>query len=97
MVNSVIDKTKLYSQAWAQYGASKQIVVAMEECAELTKELSKMLRGKENLRAVAEEMADVEIMLEQIKQHFSCACIVEGYKEYKIQRLNERLNNAKEQ
>ena len=44
-----MNKYKLYAQAWRKYGENKQIVVAMEECAELTKELSKHLRGKENL------------------------------------------------
>lgn len=83
---------KLYRQAWQKCGASTQCVVAMEECSELIKELSKAIRGKADGVHIAEEIADVEIMLEQIKLHFSIGSIVEGIKEEKITRLDKRLN-----
>ena len=51
------------------YGKTSQCTVCMEEMAELTKELSKNLRGQDNAAHIAEEIADVEIMLEQ--PHFS--------------------------
>ena len=49
------------------YGKTSQCTVCMEEMAELTKELSKNLRGQDNAAHIAEEIADVEIMLEQLK------------------------------
>lgn len=55
-----MNKYKLYAQAWRKYGENKQVIVAMEECAELIKELSKHLRGKENLINISEEIADVD-------------------------------------
>lgn len=88
------NKKTIYKQTWEQYGAEKQIIVAMEECAELTKELSKLLRNKNNLMSVAEEMADVEIMIEQIKQHFAVSAVVAGFKVYKIKRLEKRLKTG---
>ena len=54
-----------------------QIYIAIEELSELQKELCKFLRAIQNLKAhtfsqinIVEEMADVYIMLEQIKIYF---------------------------
>ena len=48
------------------YGADLQKQVAIEEMAELTKEICKDLRGKGNREHIIEEMADVCIMLDQL-------------------------------
>lgn len=87
-----LKKIELYKLAWQKYGATSQCVVAMEECSELIKELSKAIRGKANGVHIAEEIADVEIMLEQIKLHFSIAGMVEGIKVEKLTRLEKRVN-----
>lgn len=39
----------------------------IEECAELQKEVTKLLRGKERLHKLIEEIGDVEIMLTSLK------------------------------
>lgn len=88
-------RIEIYRQAWQKYGATSQCVVAMEECSELIKELSKAIRGEANGLHLAEEIADVEIMLEQIKLHFSIGIVVQGFKIEKIKRLNQRLNQNK--
>lgn len=49
------------------YGKESQTLMFFEEVAELEKEICKNNRGKDNLDAITEEIADVEIMLEQIK------------------------------
>lgn len=67
----IIDKN-LYKEAISKFGTSAQIIIAMEECSELIKELSKVLRGKCNVDNVSEEIADVQIMLEQLKIIFNC-------------------------
>jgi len=41
----------------------KQYIMLFEEMAELTKEISKHMRGKQNQTEIAEEIADVQIML----------------------------------
>lgn len=51
----------------AHFGEEKQTVVAIEELSELQKELCKAIRGKGNLGHIIEEIADVYIMLEDIK------------------------------
>lgn len=48
------------------YGADLQKQVAIEEMAELTKEICKDFRGKGNREHIIEEMADVCIMLDQL-------------------------------
>ena len=39
----------------------RQLIITMEELAELSKEISKQLRGRKNDEAILEEMADVAI------------------------------------
>ena len=48
------------------YGYDMQRMVAIEEMSELTKELSKQKRGRDNKDQIIEEMADVYICLEQL-------------------------------
>lgn len=74
------------------FGGLNQLVVAIEECSELQKEISKIIRKKGDLSNLAEEIADVEIMLEQVKLHFSIGAMVEGIKEEKLTRLEKRLS-----
>ena len=49
------------------YNLASRLQLLMEECAELSVEASHFIRGKGNTKAMVEEMADVEIVLEQIK------------------------------
>jgi predicted glycosyltransferase len=86
------------------YGMKHQILKAMEELAELSAELSrlavmndvplKMISFKEyedQLAKVSEEIADVEIMLEQIKYFYDSEMVVEDIKVKKIARQFERM------
>jgi hypothetical protein len=57
-------------------GASTEVDVAIEEMSELTKELVKHRRGQRNILHIAEEIAHVEIMLEQLKVVFNCHNLV---------------------
>lgn len=72
------------------WGRQSQLVICMEEMAELTKELSKNLRGQDNELGIAEEVADVEIMLEQIKLLYGIHNEVESVRAEKILRLSKR-------
>ena len=75
------------------YGKNSQCTVCMEEMAELTKELSKNLRGQDNAH-IAEEIADVEIMLEQLKLMFSIRDEVTQQRTVKLQRLDNRISQS---
>ncbi len=72
------------------YGKTSQCTVCMEEMAELTKELSKNLRGQDN----AAHIADVEIMLEQLKLMFNIRDEVTQQRTAKLQRLDNRISQS---
>lgn len=85
---------ELYRLALSTYGPKAQTLMVMEEMAELQKELCKHARGADNRAAIAEELADVEIMLEQMAILHDCESLVAGYKRHKLDRLEERLKHA---
>lgn len=89
-----INETEVLQRALDTYGSSMQIVVMMEEMSELQKELCKYLRGKYSSANIAEEIADVEIMLEQMKMLFCCTDDVRNERRRKVERLKERLDNG---
>lgn len=77
------------------YGHVPQIDIALDKMSELTKELLKNRRGKENRSLIADEMADVYIMLEQLKFIFGVdETELKINAEFKLQRLNKRLNEV---
>jgi hypothetical protein len=86
-----IDEADVYRKALMTYGKDAQITMVFEEMAELQKELCKVLRGKKVTGNIAEEIADVEIMLEQMKILFEIEDMVEGLKQYKVKRLRDRI------
>lgn len=83
-------ESEIYRQALEKWGWHQR-TVAIEEMAELQKELCKNIRGNNNEIEIAEEIADVEIMLEQMKLLFDIEKKVEEFKKYKLERLAERL------
>lgn len=85
---------EVLQRALDTYGSALQIVVMMEEMSELQKELCKYLRGKYSPANIAEEIADVEIMIEQMKLLFFCAGDVRDWRRREVERLKERLDNG---
>lgn len=73
------------------YGAAAQTLMLFEEMAELQKELCKHARGRDNREAIAEEIADVQIMLAQMTMLHDCAVLVDEYIAIKLDRLRKRL------
>lgn len=84
-------ETAVCQRAVEAYGKEHQLIICMEEMAELTKELTKNLRGRRNLQDISEEVADVEIMLEQVKVIFDLKEEVSEAKEAKLLRLQKRI------
>lgn len=54
----------------------------------------KNLRGQDNSAHIAEEIADVEIMLEQLKLMFSIRDEVTQQRTVKLQRLDNRISQS---
>ena len=71
--------------------ATDVISFAMEEMGELIQEISKDLRGKGNVQKMAEEIADVQIMLDQLMIMHDCGEAVDEFKFAKFIRLRNRL------
>ncbi len=94
-----MNRRDLFAECVKQWGVDAQVAMAIEEMAELTKALLKMKRhdytwasGDNNGLWVnlAEEVADVELMLEQIKYMFEIYRTNER-KKIKLQRLEKLL------
>lgn len=62
---------ELIASAIDKYGKEKQSIVCMEECCELAQAVSKELRGKHNKDHLVEEIADVTICIEMLKQMYA--------------------------
>lgn len=77
-----------------KYGAEAQVVVALEEMAELQQALTKFLRGNPDQKNINEEMADVSIMLEQLKLIFNNRAAVTHWEHKKLTRLESRLKSS---
>ena len=82
---------EILENALMTYGAEAQILMVMEEMAELQKELCKNIRGKANVANIAEEIADVQIMLEQMMLLHDCRDAVDEWRRRKLERLEQRL------
>ena len=85
---------KTFCAALSRYGAQAQITMVFEEMAELQDVLCKFLRGRvdgDTLANIAEEIADVGIMLDQMVIDFEVEDAVAEQRAYKVRRLRERI------
>lgn len=82
----------IFEKAIETYGADLQKQVAIEEMAELTKEICKDFRGIGNREHILEEIVDVSIMLEQLQIMYdiSTSEMLRAV-ESKVKILEERL------
>lgn len=80
------------SKAIRHFGQYSQIDMAIEEMSELIQALSKFKRDKEN--NVEEEIADVDIMLTQLKIMFNLKEI-ENQREFKLKRLERTVKDER--
>ena len=81
------------------FGYESQSRQLIEEMAELTQAINHLWRYDNDLKrrnAVYEELADVEIMIEQIKHLLSCHEEVEAFKSYKVRRQLDRIEGEKD-
>ena len=88
----MINIAAVLRQAIEIYGVDNQLNVAIEEFAELIKEICKDKRYGNNEAAIIEEMADCYIMLEQMKMIFGLDnADISNAMDRKIRRLESRL------
>ena len=89
-------ENQLYQDAIDFFGDLSQKVMVIEEMSELTKELCKELRDRGNVDHIAEELADVEITLAQIKLIYGIDELVQQHKEFKLNRFANIMKDLKE-
>lgn len=77
------------------YGLPNQIEKAIEELAELTEELKTFNAGEGNIKELTGEIADVENMLDQIKDALSLDGAVRAIKHDKCIRQLARIIDKK--
>ena len=66
--------------------------MVLEEMAELQKEILKNInRGKNNIPELVDEVADVEIMLTQLKMIYGIEKAVETHLPEKLEKIEKRL------
>lgn len=84
----------ILQRAIAKYGEEAQMKMALEEMSELQKEICKRWRGKDNRDAIIEEVADLEIMLDQLKLMLDIQYHVQQARQDKLIRLQGRLEET---
>ena len=105
MENLSIKELETLLEAVRTFGPAGQLVKAIEELGELTQALCKYINdypGLENEEHrqsltdhVAEEMADVAIMLEQLKIILGNHARVDAWTHEKLARLNARVKTTR--
>ena len=83
---------EIFKSAISVFGAFEQERIAIEECAELIQAISHKHRGRSH--NIAEEIAVIEIMLEQLKLINGCEEETEKIRREKSDRLYDRVFNA---
>lgn len=91
------ERARVYAQATQAYGQDMQITVAIEEMSELIKELCKLKRLQGKLVNLAEEIADVTIMMEQLRSIFNVNELVCAFMDAKVQRLAANLSTEEKE
>ena len=94
--DSTMTITELYEKTLKKYGQERQLDKSIEELSELIKAICKYKNCSSNefdkrINDIIEEIADVEIMLEQLKLIFSSSEKVLFVKIGKQKRLERRI------
>ena len=93
----ISEREKILMDAVTTWGRDAQALMMIEEMSELTKAISKFYRATDDsaaavaVESIREEMADVQIMLDQMKIMFGSP---ESYEREKLDRLRRRLEAA---
>lgn len=81
----------VFRSALKKFGGEKQTIKLFEEMAELQDSICKFVAQRGNVDHIAEEIADVQIMLNQMIILHDCADKVQEYRKQKVDRLKRRI------
>ena len=85
-----MNEQEMYKKAIELWGSTSQMLMVVEEAAELTQALMKSIREGAITYGVVEEAVDLQITLNQLKAMINMKQYDEIY-EYKIGRLRGRI------
>lgn len=94
---NVASHRPLLTRAIERFGQEAQERMMFEEMSELQKAICKLSRGKGSVDDIAQEIADVEIMLEQMKILYDCYESAALWKHEKLERLKSLLNEGRDE
>lgn len=86
----LMEYREVYAATLRKWGAEAQFDQAVEECAELIATIKHLRRGRVDETAVAEELADVYLMIGQLVYMIGEAQVAAAV-ERKLSRLREHL------
>lgn len=90
-----MNTNQLYKKAIKYWGLEAQMFMMFEEMAELQKAITKIWRGQGTKEDMADELADVEVMMEQMVIAFGIDVeLIQMRKIKKLNRLKELLATA---
>lgn len=78
------------------WGAEDQVWQALEEMGELIVKLNHYRRDRSNINEIAEEIADVYIMMQQLRLIFNADDFTQKIVDSKLTRLKDRIQKAKQ-
>jgi hypothetical protein len=84
-----------YQKAVKHYGGDNTIYKAVEAQSRLTLGLMRHENGENNVDEIAESIATVQVMLEQLKELFNVHSVVREHVGRKINRLERNIKDAK--
>jgi len=79
---------ELYKKFLDKWGQNAQLLLCVEECSELIQAITKFVNGRGGDGNIIKEMADVDIMIEQLKFIFLIdEALRDNYEKYKTGKL----------
>ncbi len=86
----MMNKAALFKAATIKWGYDRQLCKLAEEASELSAAASRVINHCGDERSLAEEAADVEIMIEQLRQN-GMDGLIDHFKQLKLAQLANRL------
>lgn len=90
------ERREIYQAALDKWGAEAQFNKFDEELGEFLAEFGRMRNGIGDIEKFSDELADLTIMLEQLRLIFGVNDLVCDRMDYKVLRLQSRLGGGQE-
>jgi len=85
---------EIYNASVNQWGDDFNITVAIGELAELITAITDWQRGRHDIKPVMEEIVDVQLMLNQLRNILDAEPMYKALWRYKVDRLKQRLEGG---